>query len=308
MTRSRELGQTRPRMSVLERTQWVPVELHRAFEFFADPQNLAAITPPWLHFRIVEAPERAQRGALIRYRLRIKGVPVRWLTEITEWHPPHTFTDVQLSGPYWVWEHTHIDPVDIREVSQTVEGQEILTSDKIGVRVTLIAQFKVADPVVARHSVGDHTSQLYQDLQLTLRDAITGRTLEELLKERDVLSGRIQEDVAQRAKKYGVELTRVGVKDMVLPGTVRTVFLQEVEAELKGRASLVAARHEVAAARARANMAKLLQENPHILRLQELETLAALASKAGNVLIIPGLQALFSREPAAAPAETKPAS
>lgn len=107
MTRSRELGQTRPRMSVLERTQWVPVELYRAFEFFADPQNLAAITPPWLHFQIVEAPERAQRGARIRYRLRIKGVTVRWLTEITEWHPPHTFTDVQLSGPYRVWQHTH---------------------------------------------------------------------------------------------------------------------------------------------------------------------------------------------------------
>lgn len=107
MTRSRELGQTRPRMSVLERTQWVPVELHRAFEFFADPQNLAAITPPWLHFQIVEAPERAQRGARIRYRLRIKGLTVRWLTEITEWHAPHTFTDVQLSGPYRVWQHTH---------------------------------------------------------------------------------------------------------------------------------------------------------------------------------------------------------
>ena len=77
---------------------------------------------------------------------------------------------------------------------------------------------------------------------------------------------------------------------------VRTVFLQEVEADLKGRASLVAARHEAAATRARANTAKLLQENPNILRLQELETLAALASKAGNVLILPGLQTLLSRE------------
>ena len=91
----------------LERTQQVAVELERAFEFFADPQNLAEITPPWLHFRILEAPERARRGALIRYRLRIKGVPVRWLTEITEWRPPHTFTDVQRSGPYRLWEHTH---------------------------------------------------------------------------------------------------------------------------------------------------------------------------------------------------------
>jgi regulator of protease activity HflC (stomatin/prohibitin superfamily) len=222
------------------------------------------------------------------------------------------FVELLPPGRYvhWIWErmsqHWQIDRVDIREVSQTVEGQEILTADKIGVRVTLIAQFKVTDPVVARHSVGDYQSQLYQDLQLTLREAITGRTLEELLNERDVLSGRIQADVATRSARYGIELTRVGVKDMVLPGTLRTMFLQEVEAEHKGRASLVAARHEVAAARARANTAKLLQENPHLLRLQELETLAQLASKSGNVLIIPGLQALLPREPAPPSSEAKP--
>jgi regulator of protease activity HflC (stomatin/prohibitin superfamily) len=219
------------------------------------------------------------------------------------------FIELLPPGRYvhWFWEHCQIDRVDIREISQTVEGQEILSADKIGVRVTLIAQFKVVDPVVARHLVGDYHAQLYQDLQLTLREAITGRTLEELLNEREVLSTRIQADVAPRAAKYGVELTRVGVKDVVLPGAVRTVFLQEVEAEHKGRASLVAARHEVAAARARANTAKLLQENPHILRLQELETLAQLASKAGNVLIIPGLQTLLSREPVPPSSETKSA-
>jgi regulator of protease activity HflC (stomatin/prohibitin superfamily) len=221
------------------------------------------------------------------------------------------FVELLPPGRYvhWLWErfgqHWQIDRVDIREVSQTVEGQEILTADKIGVRVTLIAQFKVADPVVARHSVGDYHTQLYQDLQLTLREAITGRTLEELLSEREVLSTRIQAEVAGRAAKYGLELTRVGVKDLVLPGTVRTMFLQEVEAEHKGRASLVAARHEVAAARARANTARLLQENPNLLRLQELETLAQLAAKSGNVLIIPGLQALLSREPAPPSSEAR---
>jgi regulator of protease activity HflC (stomatin/prohibitin superfamily) len=202
---------------------------------------------------------------------------------------------------YWTWDDRQIDRVDIREFSQTVEGQEILTGDKIGIRVTLIAQYRVADPIAARHAVGDYQSQLYQDLQLTLREAITGRTLEGLLKEREALSGELHASVAPRAKHYGVELTRVGVKDMVLPGTVRAVFLQEVEADLKGRAALAAARHEVAAARARSNTAKLIQENPQLLRLQELETLAQLASKSGNVLIIPGLHALLSRSPAAQP-------
>ena len=95
------------RTSALERTQWVPRGLDEVFAFFADPRNLAEITPPWLHFRIVDAPGTAYRGALIRYRLRIRGVPVRWLTEITAWHPPRSFTDVQVAGPYRIWEHTH---------------------------------------------------------------------------------------------------------------------------------------------------------------------------------------------------------
>src|SRR5262245_13988046 len=96
------------------------------------------------------------------------------------------FVELLPPGRYrlWDWGGRQIDRVDIREVSQTVDAQEVLTSDKIGVRVTLIAQYRVADPILARHSVGDYTSQLHQDLQLTLREAITGRTLEELLKER----------------------------------------------------------------------------------------------------------------------------
>ena len=208
------------------------------------------------------------------------------------------FVEVLPAGRYryWPWQAKQIDIIDIRETSQTVEGQEILTSDKIGIRITLIAQFRVVDPVAARHQVENHVSQLYQDLQLTLRESVTGQTLEELMNARDALSSSILMQVAPRAAIYGVELSRVGVKDIVLPGAVRTLFLQEMEAEHKGRASLVAARHEIAAARARANTARLLQENPHLIRMQELELLASLGSKSGNVIVIPGLDRILSRE------------
>jgi ligand-binding SRPBCC domain-containing protein len=91
----------------LERTQVVPVPLEEAFGFFADPHNLEAITPPWLRFRIVSAPRELSQGALLTYRLRLFGVPISWLTEIVAWSPPRTFTDVQVSGPYRLWEHTH---------------------------------------------------------------------------------------------------------------------------------------------------------------------------------------------------------
>jgi ligand-binding SRPBCC domain-containing protein len=92
---------------VLERTQVVPVPLEDAFAFFSDARNLERITPPWLRFRIVEAPAELGRGSRLRYRLTLFGVPIRWRTEIVEWHPPRGFVDVQRRGPFLLWEHTH---------------------------------------------------------------------------------------------------------------------------------------------------------------------------------------------------------
>ncbi|HEU6444706.1 MAG TPA: SRPBCC family protein [Gaiellaceae bacterium] len=98
---------------LLERSQLVPTPLEQTFEFFADPRNLEAITPPWLGFRIVEAPQRLRQGSQLRYRLRLFRVPVRWTTEITDWDPPHGFADTQLRGPYSLWVHEHrLEPTD----------------------------------------------------------------------------------------------------------------------------------------------------------------------------------------------------
>ncbi len=92
---------------VLERTQVVPVPIEEAFAFFADAHNLELITPPWLRFRIVEAPDALHAGARLRYRLTLFGIPIRWWTEIVEWSPPRGFVDVQRRGPFLLWEHAH---------------------------------------------------------------------------------------------------------------------------------------------------------------------------------------------------------
>ena len=98
---------------MLERTQVVAVPIEEAFTFFADARNLERITPPWLRFRIVDAPDDLRRGASLRYRLTLYGLPIHWRTEIVEWTPPRGFVDVQRRGPFRLWEHTHrLTPVD----------------------------------------------------------------------------------------------------------------------------------------------------------------------------------------------------
>jgi ligand-binding SRPBCC domain-containing protein len=95
-------------LHTLEREQILPVAPGEAFDFFADAFNLEAITPPWLRFRVeTPAPVVMAAGTLIRYRLRLHGLPVRWLTRIEAWEPGRGFEDVQLRGPYRFWHHTH---------------------------------------------------------------------------------------------------------------------------------------------------------------------------------------------------------
>jgi ligand-binding SRPBCC domain-containing protein len=96
------------RVHVLEREQRVELPLEHAFEFYGDALNLEAITPPWLGFEVTTpSPVRMRAGTLLDYRLKLHRVPVRWRTRIEVWEPPRRFVDVQVSGPYSLWEHTH---------------------------------------------------------------------------------------------------------------------------------------------------------------------------------------------------------
>ncbi len=92
---------------VLTRQQRLPRPIDEVFRFFSRPENLQEITPPWLDFQMVQSSESLRVGALIRYRLRYRGVPIRWTTEISEWNPPHGFVDRAVSSPYALWNHEH---------------------------------------------------------------------------------------------------------------------------------------------------------------------------------------------------------
>lgn len=91
----------------LHRQQWVPEPIDKVFSFFAEAQNLEQLTPAFLRFQITRAPRQMEAGAIIEYRLRLHGFPIRWRTIIERWNPPHEFIDVQDRGPYKLWHHTH---------------------------------------------------------------------------------------------------------------------------------------------------------------------------------------------------------
>ena len=93
---------------MIESDLWVPLPLPKVFDFFARAENLERITPPWLRFKILTPlPIEMKPGARIEYSLRVRGLPLRWLTEIEVWNPPFEFIDAQTEGPYKLWRHTH---------------------------------------------------------------------------------------------------------------------------------------------------------------------------------------------------------
>ncbi|MBN1285075.1 MAG: slipin family protein [Anaerolineae bacterium] len=195
---------------------------------------------------------------------------------------------------FWRWEKVSVVRVSLRQMSQVISGQAMLTADRIEVRVSLVVQYTVADPALAVGAVESYTDRLYQDLQLSLRDLVAGYEVDQFLGARAELGEALLAEIAPRAQQYGVTVERAGVRDVVLPGSVRDVFMKEVEADREGRASLVRARHEVAAARARANTAKILAENPNVVRLQEIDALVKLAGGHGSVVLLPNLADLLA--------------
>ncbi len=186
----------------------------------------------------------------------------------------------------WPWRRQDVVRVDTRRAALAISGQEMLTADAISVRLNLVAEYQVVNAPVAVHTVINYPAALYTALQILLREEVQSRSLDALLADRNALSGALLERGRSRAAELGLELVAAGVKDIILPGEVKRMLAQEVEALRAGRAALVAAREETAAARAKANTAKIFEGNPVLLRLREIETLAQVAGGAGNTVVL----------------------
>ncbi len=163
--------------------------------------------------------------------------------------------------------------VDRREQHADVAGQEIMTSDKVTLRVNLLVTYIVTEPVQALTTVSDYAQALYREAQLALRATVGARTLDALLADKETIGREVGAMLAPRATALGLEVRGVGLKDIILPGEMKAILNQVIEAEKQAQANLIKRREETAAARSQANTAKLLAENPKLARLRELELL-----------------------------------
>ena len=191
--------------------------------------------------------------------------------------------------------------IDVRERELTLKGQEILTSDKVAIRVSIIVQFRVTDPKAALHEVEDYEERLYSDVQLAARRSLASMPLEQILTNRNQLSEDILRDVKEIAARYGVAILRADVKDLIFPGILQEIMNRVLAAERMSEATLVEARTKAqtqqieATSRAEAQRlesqaqeatARAYAENPALLRLRELETLRELARNANARIYI----------------------
>lgn len=173
--------------------------------------------------------------------------------------------------------------VDLRPQPLEITAQEILTKDRVGIRVTLTAFVRIIDPEKSALATSDVSGTLYRLIQFAIREAVATRTLDEILAARDTIDQEVRAFVTERANDLGAEVGEIGVKDVILPGDVRELLNKVVEAERVAKANLIRRQEETAATRSLLNTSKLMEDNPLLLRLKELEALEKLVEKVGRI-------------------------
>jgi regulator of protease activity HflC (stomatin/prohibitin superfamily) len=187
-------------------------------------------------------------------------------------------------GRYWYAARSgRITKVDVRPATVTVPGQELITSDGIGVKVSVLATIEVADAARAINKVQNYLQTVYATIQVALREEVAVMTIENLLADRTSLGKKILERSASALGEIGVNLKTADIRDVMLPGDLKRVFAQEVAARKEGAAALEKARGETAALRNLANAARMIQDNPALYQLRLLQQLGA---TGGNTLVV----------------------
>lgn len=232
----------------------------------------------------------------------IKGSDGVLNVDIPAWHAGIIRVDGETqsllspgSKGYWRYQHkVDVEVVDMRLQTLDVSGQEILTKDKVTLRINLSASWRYSDVLLAYQQLSSPLEFLYKELQFALREAVGTRTLDELLENKSLIDSLVSEKISEVTNGYGIEVASLGVKDIVLPGEMKTILAQVVEAEKSAQANVIRRREETSATRSLLNTAKVMENNPVALRLKELETVERIAERIDKISVYGGLDQVLN--------------
>lgn len=211
-------------------------------------------------------------------------------------------TAVLEPGRYKLWTHPEAQvrfaSIDMRRTEVTIAGQELMTRDKVTLRLTLTVEYAVEDPALASQKVASVRDSVYLAAQLALREFVGTVTLDQLLEGREALTRYLEGEVCPQAARFGVRVERIGVKDVVLPGEMKTLLNRVIEAEKEAAANVILRREETAATRSLVNTARLMADQPILLRLKELEAMKEIAGQIKDVRVVVGSDSFRALLPA----------
>lgn len=207
------------------------------------------------------------------------------------------YRETLAPGAYGFWNagrSVTVKSVDLKRQSLDVTGQEVLTKDRVTIRVNLSADYRVADPVLAVSAVKDFADSLYRALQFAFRRTLGALSLDQILDRKVTVDEEAAAKVRADMAAIGVEVFDIALKDVVLPGEMRDILNQVVAAEKQAEANVIRRREETNATRSLLNTAKVMAENPVMLRLKELEALEAIAGKVERLTVHNGTGGLMN--------------
>ena len=190
------------------------------------------------------------------------------------------------AGTYYFWENgTKIDVsyVDTRLTQMNITGQEMLTQDKVSLRINFVCNYRVTDCARILTEIDDFEEQIHVCAQLALREYVGKYKLDEILENKDQISEHVFGKLKEKEKSFFVEFTDAGVKDIILPGEVREIMNTVLIAEKRAQANVISRREEVASTRSLLNTAKLMDENSTLYKLKELEYIERICENVGNI-------------------------
>jgi regulator of protease activity HflC (stomatin/prohibitin superfamily) len=195
------------------------------------------------------------------------------------------------SGTYYFWDTMQkisFGTVDMRSQQLDIAGQEILTADKVCLRINFVCTYKITDAVKIIGEIKDYKAQIYTLTQLALREYVGRFRFDELLEQKDSIAAFVLKQLQEKQSALFVEFSDAGLKDIILPGEIRDIMNTVLVAEKNAQANVIARREEVASTRSLLNTAKLMEENATLYKLKELEYLEKICDKVGNISVSGG--------------------